>query len=204
MAYGERWLTAILSGSDDCDGDTLTLLPCCPPDGVDDPTSYMRELAAVALIDGPTFSDIGVKRSIAQGVAFQLAAGEPYLRRTVEIGVLDPTHGTGIGDIDGPPLMGDAALVLSFTGPVTLDVTAHDGGIGGPVIGTFSVAMDGSGTLVYDASRQTVTQSDGTSGLDALDFDGLLPWFVAGAGHHLTLVIEGDGSVGVSAVYREL
>lgn len=202
MDWGELWLKQVLAGTDGCDGDTLTLLPTCPPDDVDDPSTYLRELRHVALVDGPTFGDAGVHRDVAQTVAFQLAAGDPYLRRVVSLLALTALTGAPIVvAMSAPAVVGDAAMVLTVEGPVAdLVVSLPDGS-------AFEVDLDAGETLVVDASDQTVSLNGSSGGLDALTFTGLLRWITAATGTTATVTLTPSGAggfVAVDAVYREL
>ncbi|HZP15583.1 MAG TPA: hypothetical protein VFA96_07160, partial [Nocardioides sp.] len=58
MEYGERWLARALLGSAGCGDDVAVILPTCPPDDVDDPDGYLRELAGIGVVDGPVFTVI--------------------------------------------------------------------------------------------------------------------------------------------------
>lgn len=86
VAYGLRWLTKTLRGSgncNDCRGEDLTLLFCCPDD-TETGVEAFRLLKNVGLIAGPTvLSDrqlgCGCGASCITEIEFSLMAAQPYL-----------------------------------------------------------------------------------------------------------------------------
>ncbi len=83
MAYGERWLAEVLSGSL-CGGDMdAVVLPGCAPDenpGWPDENQEWRTLRHVGLVDGPVTQDVqGVPACNLREVAFQIASESPFL-----------------------------------------------------------------------------------------------------------------------------
>jgi hypothetical protein len=97
MAYGDRWVSDVLAGQSCPSGCTLSeveILPACPDatdyddfGGIGD--RYIRRLIDAACVDGPVFSRVGgLPEHYIQEVAFQIAAGQPYLF-SPEIGCVD-------------------------------------------------------------------------------------------------------------------
>lgn len=204
-AYGQRWLTQLLAGTDSCEGDELVVLPTCPPDTVEDPTTYLRTLQRVGLVDPPVFSPMGeVRGCVVQQVAFQLLAADPYLRSVVDL--LGPVLATTPVEVTilAPALVGDAAAVVTLGGPMTdTEVTAT---IGANVVQQFTATLAGDEVLVVDSSTKEVRLNGGLGGLDAIDFDGLMQWAVAPAGTTMMVTVHGPGTgtVQVQQVNREL
>lgn len=79
MAYGERWLTDVLSGAwcADSDLDEVLILPACP--GAGDTADPFRMLRGTGCVDGPNFTNVIEKECILQSVNFQLVAESPFL-----------------------------------------------------------------------------------------------------------------------------
>lgn len=218
MAYGERWLARALAGGAGCGADTVTILPGCAPDDVEDDAGYLRELAGVGIIEGPLLGaiDEGVPECLIQGVAFQLAASDSYLRRVAAVLTAAIDGGEDCVTLTASDLVADAAAVLTFTaGVAPLDnvvvtVTA------GADESTFAVVdMPALSVLVVDSSRRTVELADADGavigGLDVVDFAGVFPWLTAGPGESLEVCVDAAGatfgagaSVRVDQVDREL
>lgn len=201
MSYGEMWLRRVLAGTSGCAEDTLVLLPACAPEAVEDDDAYLRELASVGVIDGPVFAPVttGVADCIAQTVALQLVAGDPYLRSS-SLALSETMDGTSQCAVLSAPLaVADTAAV------VTLDAASGemDGVVVRARVGTgswvaVSVSQLAAGTtLVIDASRRRVEVLDAegavVGGLDAVDFDGTFPWFTAPPGSDLEVCVESAG-----------
>lgn len=205
MGYGERWLSWVLSAPGaGCAGDVANILPACPSDDVEDPQSAFRELVRVGLVDGPTFAPAArggaIPECTLQQVTFQLAAGEPFLRRReeviAEVAVTD--EHTYEVTIDAPAVAGDVAIELIVAGAVTgMDVTVD---VDATTVAEFTVNIDDGVVLTYDSSRRETRVDGGLGGLDLMDFTGLLGWAIAPAGRSMVVTISTVGAtVGANA-----
>ena len=198
MGYGERWLSRILAGdaAPGCAGDSLTVLPYCKDDVDDD---GLRELVPVGLIDGPTFSAPVVRATCQyQEVAFQLAAGEGWLRRTTELsnGLLGAVVTC---ELMTAPVAADAAAVITIqAGAAVLDNVTITGGDAAYTV----IDLPALSTLVIDASKHTVTVTNvaGTviGSLDHLDFTGMFEWLEASAGDAINVCVDATAATGTA------
>lgn len=215
MAYGEKWLRRALIGSVvGCANDTLTILPACPDDGS---TDALRDLANVGLVDPPVFTSIVRAESQLQEVAFQLVAGQPYLRSVsvVEADVDLAAAPTTCVELDARPvvLVEEAAVLRITAGAGTLDGVLIEGRYGScPQVGAADITLEivdlsPMYTLVIDSSTHTVQATDaaGTvvSGLQFLDFDGMFPWLTA-VGDQLCLCISTAGATGLAGATLDI
>lgn len=207
IGYGERWLSRVLAGAcgPGCAGDTLTVLPYCTAHDGDDGTGSLRELARVGLVDGPIFS-APVERAVCQyqEVAFQLAAGEGWLRKTTHL----LTGGlTGCATLEAS-LVGDAGGVVAITASTDLSgVTVTYGAF------TFTIESLAAGrTLTVDGSRGTVVVTLAgavVGGMEGLSFAGMFHWPIACSGGSLEVCVDasaatGSGTLTIDQVDMEL
>lgn len=203
MAWGERWLADVLSGSycdaDFCSSDEAVILPACPDDSLD-ADSFFRTLKQVGIVDGPLFTPIsdGVPECKSQKVNFQLAAGLPWLYGPSEL-VLEESlsHGNPTASVmvSTEDWVGDASTIITVTRPPSgssglrrVTIEAHVA-IGGecpvttglnPCFKTDVIIQRGD-SLIIDSAARRVLRLDGTTkryegGLGDLDFDGLFKW----------------------------
>jgi hypothetical protein len=215
MAWGERWLTRALAGdADACGGSVLRLLPACPPDGVDAPSSYLRELAGVALVDGPHFTDNAqVASCFIQSVELQLVAGSPHLRALPEdlvadvalsadptlCAVLEPSTAAAQAAARiriRAGIIGSSLNGIVITGTLT---TGACPAAGDPTV-SYTIGPLRRGTeLVIDASTRTVTMTDAATGetvggLDVVEYEAPLSWLIAEPGEQLCICIDASAS----------
>lgn len=214
MAFGEAWLRQLLAGeATGCGEGTATLLPACPPDDAGDPDDYLRELIEVGIADGPVFGAIDrVGSCFAQTVAFQLAAGSPYLRHLATdcIGIanlnIDPTL---CCSMQSPALLGDAAARITIhAGQVGSSVTDIEITATRDTSCPSSAAADATYTvdriprgcaLVIDSSTRSVTVTNTLTGevvggADALDLSGIVPWVVAEPGQEFCICVDASAA----------
>lgn len=220
MAYGERWLARVLTGSSGCGDDVLTVLPACAPDEVEDDDGYLRQLVGVGIVDGPLHSpvDVGVAECTAQLVSFQLVSGDPYLRSTTAVRAATPLSAVAAEcvTITAPALAADAALLLTIRSGVSeMTGVVVSAEIDGETTSFEIVDMPALSTLVIDAGRRFVTLTDSSGaaigGLDVVDFDGIFPWMVAAPGQSMEVCIDatagtfaGSATAQIDEVDREL
>lgn len=210
MNYGERWLGRALAGTaGGCSPDTLTVIPAC---GGDTDSDQVRELAAVGLVDAPEFSGAIRDETNIQAVAFQLMAGEPYLRKvTVEETEVDLATNPS------------TCVTLDNSGPLPIEVasrlviTAGSGELNGlriygrhgacPQVGTAAVTYEVVGLpafyeLTIDASLRSVSARNATgtavSGLQFLSFSGLFEWLTAYSGAQLCVCVSTSDATGLA------
>jgi hypothetical protein len=83
MAYGERWVSDVLSGVIiGCAPDEIRLLLACPEDAA---VAQFRTLRRVGIVDGPTSFPIAeMPECYVQSITFQIAAGIPHLLTDAE------------------------------------------------------------------------------------------------------------------------
>lgn len=218
MSYGERWLSRMLAGGGaGCGGDTLTVLPACPPDDAEDPDSYLRDLARVGIIDGPDFTpaDRGIPECTITKVTFQWAAGEPWLRKITPLLTIDlVANPTTCTPLEAPVIADAAAVITVQAGSSVLDgltIKAYSGncpGSGSPAVDLTISDMPANSRLVIDASTETVvlTNVAGTviGGPDALDFTGILKWIKAAAGTNAAIQVDASGATGTTGATVEI
>lgn len=209
MAYGQSWLRRALSGSPNgCGGDTLEVVPYC---------AEPRILKGVGVVDGPLFTPAmndGTGACLVQTVAFQLAAGEPYLREVTTVFGSTAFNGSVQWftlDASAPVVAEAAAIIVIRAGGSTLDhVVVAYGGFQWAVNELPPYAV-----MTVDASLRTVDVVDAAGnelgGLDYTTFDGLWQWATAPAGGYQAVGIYSDIASGtggatfaVSAVSMEL
>lgn len=184
MEYGERWLTRALAGGPGCEDDTAVVLPSCAADG-------FRELAGIGLVDGPVFSQVDpeLPECVVELVSFQMAAGDPWLRKvsTLFAGSLE-AGGRHSERVTAPP-SADSAVVVTVAGGSAGDGTTI--GASGDVDASYEV-VGLTDEVTLDSARRRATGD----GFAALDFTGPPSWLVVPAGG--TMVV--DVRAGSSAV----
>jgi len=222
MRYGERWLTAVLAGSD-CDrGDDLTLLLACD-DGA------LRTVPWAGIVDGPTFTEWGgVPDCVMQQVAFQLASPLPWLLHEADVWAdADVGAAETFSEMaTGPTWTGDVAVVVEVTsgGPdpvtdirltVAYPVASECPTANPPFVDATVPSLPPNRTLRIDSARREVTVTETSSGrvvggMDLLTFDGLWRWAEIGACTTACVTVSFDGAYNAdthltaSTVEREL
>lgn len=219
MRYGERWLNDVLSGADCETGSDAHILLACDPD-----TERVLPLAGI-LEPGVIVGSLGerVPDCLLQAVSFQLASPLPWLEHLPEVVATDALDGetplTAL--VTGPEWTGDVAvivdivtaggiedLVISAAFPVADECPTNR-----PPWAYAAVTLPPNRTLRVDASRQSVTVTETSSGLvvggmEALDFAGLFRWIEVGACTTVCVSVGGgtfaDAEVTISTVAREL
>jgi hypothetical protein len=232
MAYGERWLTDVLSGSlcaPGCPADDAVILPACPPDTVttdEERLTWFRTLAEVGIGHGPVFApvDAAVPDCLLQQVTFTLVAGIPHLLGEPEC-CDSGTVGAG-GSLScvvtTDDWVGDAAVRITITAATAVSGLAvaavpladpgDCGASAGSPCATFTVDLDRGDTLTIDAARRRVDWLDVTdkqtkNGMRRLTYDGLLDWIdVPPCSNVCVTVTGGTGTaeVSIERVVREL
>lgn len=148
MAYGQRWLNEVLSGSycEDGGGDELVLLPVCPEASYLPVDRAFRMLVGAGIVQGPEISKFqNFPFYKVTQVAFQLSASEPYLFGLAEeilSGTITAT--TDQGAFSVPEWVDGAAFVIDITNDT--DSTVED------VVVTGRISLDGSCPVSGDAA----------------------------------------------------
>lgn len=191
MWWGERWLTELLADrSCGCGAAELGFLPACPDDDGTDADLAFRTLTRVGVVDGPVFGSVnGLPDCIVQDVAFQFAAGDPWIR-SPESTVMDAqaivAGATICADVTQDEYIGDTAVRISLNaaGPdpvenITLRATVD--GHSTPCAEYVVASLPASTTLVIDSAARTVqvvqnSTGEVVGGLDALTLTGLFKW----------------------------
>lgn len=208
MVYGERWLARVLTGADSCGDDVASILPACAPDEVEDDTTYLRELVGVGIIDGPFHAPVttGVRECVAQTVAFQLAAADPYLRWATTLHDASLTAGAHCEFVVPSAVAADAAVRLTISaGADALDGVVITGTVDASTVTVVDLLP--YTTLVIDSSQRLVTATDADGvvigGLDLIEFDGVFPWMVAPPGQTLEVCVDATAaSFGAGATLK--
>lgn len=192
MTWGERWLAEALRGSlcEPLRGDEATVLPACPAEGSSQASidAAFRQLRQVGVVDGPTFTrEADLPPAIAQRVAFQLVAANPFLHAPTEV-VMDSqlVAGGAYGaiEVETDEWLGDAALTVTLqavtdsTGIVVSGTPMVEGQLC-PQVGILPClaytipSLSGGVTLTIDAVDRLITAVDETSNREVSGF-GLL------------------------------
>lgn len=232
MAYGERWLQDVLSGSyctsDGCAADEAVILPACPDTGVE-PDRFWRTIKRAGVVSGPTFTPEGsFPDCVAQKVEFQVAAGIPYLHAdadTVVEGTATHLGADVCGLVSTDEWVGDTATIITLsnaagnaaaTGIVVRATPAPNGDcpteLDNPCVRYTIPELTGGDQIVIDSTTREVRWYDATrkrwlGGLHLLRFSGLMGWVdVPPCSDMCICVTVAGGNVGVTveSVAREL
>lgn len=205
MAYGQAWLREVLRGSfclDGCASDDLIILPACPEGDEYFPEDAFRTLRNAGTVSGPDFDQEGdLPECNYQKVAFQIAAGIPYmyfpatacvedtLTTTNDINCLTSTSdwvdATLLIDIIANDALQDLGEI-TITGTTSLDGQCPIGIPASNVMPCFQYVLPErtlhpGDRIIIDGTRRKVrfydaTEKFETGGLKYLDFEGYFNW----------------------------
>lgn len=212
LAWGERWMTQILRGTESgCSPDTARILPACPSDTVEeDWPSYFRTLRSVGVIDGPVFGSVDGSRALPiETVSFQIAAGSEWLYAPEE--QLRALSSFVTGDVvhvlmEGPASIGQTAAVIRIYGgaigtavtgiDVTVRPTSADVCPSAEAV-THSFTIDyvpRDGYIEIDSAQRTLRvfdeAGDVVGSFDKLTFTDLWDWIIVGPGEQVCIRVD--------------
>lgn len=234
MAYGERWLSAVLRGSPchegGCPGDDLTILPACPESVEYASATFFRTLVGVGLVDGPTPSQVSgiTSECLLQQVSFVLSSSMPQLYHPTTRCVDEETLGSSPScTLTTPDWMGDGTFYvdiasqgvanctgITITGRISLDGSCPVDPPGSSVPPSFQYTVPVLGPhdrIVIDGIRRQALYYDAScksasSALPYTEFDGPWPWPDVGPCTTMCVTVtgSGDATVIVETALREM
>lgn len=229
MAYGERWIQAVLRGSPctegDCPQDDILILPACPESVGYDLQEYLRTLVGAGLVDGPVFGPISDRTPEChmQQCSFVLAASMPWFYHQPTRCLDAESLGAEalICALTTPEWMGEGtfrvelentgstdATNMVVTGTISLDGLCPTGGLAASVPYTFRYeipTLAPGAKVVVDGARRRATYYNPSSrnnepALPYINFTGPWRWPDVGPCTTMCVTIEGEtGTVAVTA-----
>lgn len=233
MAYGERWLAEILTGSPcngNCEGNDLVYLPACSEDETYDADGEFRTLVNVGISERPEFSNLeDLPECSVQQATFALTSQMPWIYHPTTRCVDEQTLVSSPScALTTPDWMGYGAFVIEvdnvdtsettdivIQGQISLDGSCPVSGLGTSVPPSFTYTIPTlapEDKIVIDGMRREVRYYDSSAktystGLRYIDLSGPFTFPEVGPCTTMCVTVEGaggDASVTIDSVLREI